>query len=124
MQSKEGTKKCKISNYLKLEIIKQCKYKHSFTTIAKQLNLDTMTVINTFMNHFTFERKELTEVICVDEFSANINQDNKYACIIGDPINKEMITLLLFVLLDLFTSSFIIHHHLLILESSTSSKRF
>ena len=60
------SKKCKISNYLKLEIIKQCKYKHSFTTIAKQLNVDTMTVINTFMNHFTFDRKELSEVICVD----------------------------------------------------------
>ena len=88
------SKKCKISNYLKLEIIKQCKYKHSFTTIAKQLNVDTMTVINTFMNHFTFERKELTEVICVDEFSANINQNNKYACIIGDPINKEIIDIL------------------------------
>ena len=87
-------KKCKISNYLKLEIIKQCKYKHSFTTIAKQLNVDTMTVINTFMNHFTFDRKDLSEVICVDEFSANINQDNKYECIIGDPIKKEIIDIL------------------------------
>lgn len=88
------SKKCKIANYLKLEIIKQCKYKHSFTTIAKQLNVDTMTVINTFMNHFTFDRKELSEVICVDEFSANINQENKYACIIGDPIKKEIIDIL------------------------------
>ena len=88
------SKKCKISNYLKLEIIKQCRYKHSFTTIARQLNVDTMTVINTFMNNFTFERKELTEVICVDEFSANINQENKYACIIGDPIKKEIIDIL------------------------------
>ena len=88
------SKKCKISNYLKLEIIKQCKYKHSFTTIAKQLNVDKMTVINTFMEHFTFNRKELSEVICVDEFSANINQDNKYACIIGDPIKKGIIDIL------------------------------
>ena len=88
------TKGCNVSNYLKLEIIKQCKYKHSFTTIAKQLNVDTMTVINTFMNHFTFERKDLSEVLCVDEFSANINQDNKYACIIGDPIKKEIIDIL------------------------------
>ena len=88
------SKKCKISNYLKLEIIKQCKYKHSFTTIAKQLNVDKMTVINTFMEHFTFDRKELSEVICVDEFSANINQDNKYACIIGDPIKKGIIDIL------------------------------
>ena len=31
------TKKNRISNYLKLEILKQCRYKHSFTTIAKQL---------------------------------------------------------------------------------------
>ena len=88
------TKGCNISNYLKLEILKQCKYKHSFTTIARQLNVDTMTVINTFMNHFTFDRKELSEVICVDEFSANINQDNKYACIIGNPIKKEIIDIL------------------------------
>ena len=88
------SKKCKISNYLKLEIIKQCKYKHSFTTIAKQLNVDTMTVINTFMEHFTFDRKELSEVICVDEFSANINEENKYACIIGDPVKKEIIDIL------------------------------
>ena len=75
------SKKCKIANYLKLEII-------------KQLNIDTMTVMNTFMNHFTFDRKDLSEVICVDEFSANINQDNKYACIIGDPIKKEIIDIL------------------------------
>lgn len=85
------SKRNRISNYLKLEIIKQCKYKHSFTTIAKQLNVDTMTVINTFMEHFTFDRKELTEIICVDEFSANIDEDNKYACIIGDPVKKEII---------------------------------
>ncbi|MFR1524313.1 MAG: transposase [Bacilli bacterium] len=84
----------RISNYLKLEIIKQCQYKHSFTTIAKQLNVDTMTVINTFINYFTFDRKNLSEVICVDEFSANINQENKYACIIGDPIKKEIIDIL------------------------------
>ena len=84
----------RISNYLKLEIIKQCRYKHSFTTVARQLNIDTMTVINTFMDHFTFDRKELSEVICVDEFSANINQENKYACIIGDPIKKEIIDIL------------------------------
>lgn len=88
------SKACRISNYLKLEIIKQCQYKHSFKTIAKQLNVDIMTVINTFMAHFTFERKELTEVICVDEFSANINQENKYACIIGDPVSKEIIDIL------------------------------
>lgn len=88
------SKKCTISNYLKLEIIKQCQYKHSFTTIAKQLNVDIMTVINTFMNYFTFERKELSEVICVDEFSANINEENKYACIIGDPVKKEIIDIL------------------------------
>ena len=88
------SKNSRISNYLKLEIIKQCKYKHSFTTIAKQLNIDTMTVINTFMDHFTFDRKELSEVICVDEFSANINSDNKYACIIGDPVKKEIIDIL------------------------------
>lgn len=83
------SKGCNVSNYLKLEIIKQCRYKHSFTTVARQLNIDTMTVINTFMDHFTFDRKELSEVICVDEFSANINQENKYACIIGDPIKKK-----------------------------------
>ena len=88
------SKGSRISNYLKLEIIKQCRYKHSFTTIAKQLNIDTTTVINTFMNHFTFERKQLTEVICVDEFSANINLENKYACIIGDLMNKEIIDIL------------------------------
>lgn len=88
------SKKGRISNYLKLEIIKQCQYKHSFTTIAKQLDVDIMTVINTFMDHFTFNRKELSEVICVDEFSANINEENKYACIIGNPVNKEIIDIL------------------------------
>ncbi len=87
-------KNCRISNYLKLEIIKKFKYKHSFTTIARQLNIDTMTVINTFMDHFTFDRKELSEVICVDEFSANISSENKYACIIGDPVKKEIIDIL------------------------------
>jgi transposase len=88
------SKGCRISNYLKLEIIKQCQYKHSFTTIAKELNVNRTTVINTFMDNFNFDRKELSEVICVDEFSANINQENKYACIIGNPINKEIIDIL------------------------------
>lgn len=83
-----------ISNYLRLEILKQCKYKHSFTTIARQLNLDTTTVINVFMENANFERREFGEVICVDEFSAYVNEDNPYACIIGDPITKEIIDIL------------------------------
>ena len=87
-------KRNRISNYLKLEILKQCKYKMSFTTISKQLNVDTTTVMKTFMKHFSFDRKKLTEVICVDEFSANINSENKYACIIGDPISKQIIDIL------------------------------
>lgn len=84
----------KLSNYLKIMILDQCKYKHSFTTIARMLNVDTMTVINTFMENAGFDRKELSEVICVDEFSANINSDNTYACIIGNPVNKDIIDIL------------------------------
>lgn len=88
------SKGCNISNYLKMEILKQCKYKTSFKTISQQLNIDVMTVINTFMEYANFERRQLTEIICVDEFSANINNNNTYACIIGDPVSREIIDIL------------------------------
>ena len=71
-----------ISNYLIMEILKQCKYKISFKQIAEQLKIDSMTVINIFMEHANFERREFTEVLCVDEFSANINENNPYVFII------------------------------------------
>lgn len=83
-----------ISNYLKLQILKQCKYKESFTTIAQQLGVNTSTVINTFMESANFKRREFTEVLCVDEFSAHINPNNTFACIIGDPESKEILDIL------------------------------
>lgn len=67
----------KIKEY-KIRIVKTfINYDYHILLKYKQLNIDTMTVINTFMNHFTFDRKELTEVICVDEFLANFNHNNK-----------------------------------------------
>lgn len=83
-----------LSNYLKLEIMKQCQFKHSFKTIAALLNISSETVINTFMENFSFVRKSFGEVICVDEFSAKIDADNPYACIIGNPVSKEIIDIL------------------------------
>ena len=58
------------------------------------LDVKTPTVINIFMENFSFERKPFGEVICVDEFSAKIDSDNPYACIIGDPVSKEIIDIL------------------------------
>ena len=83
-----------ISNYLIMEILQQCKYKISFKQIAEQLKIDSMTVINVFMEHANFERREFTEALCVDEFSANINENNPYAFIIGDPVGKDIIDIL------------------------------
>ena len=83
-----------ISNYLIMEVLKLCKDKVSFTQIGKLLNISNTTVIDIFMEHANFDRRELTEVICVDEFSANINDDNPYALIIGDPISKEILDIL------------------------------
>ena len=88
------SKGCNISNYLKLEIIKKCAEKQSFKTIAKELNIDSMTVINIFRDNVIINRKPLSEVLCVDEFSANIDRDNQYAFIIGDPIGKRIIDIL------------------------------
>lgn len=82
------------SNYLILEILKLCKEKMSFKTIGKQLNVDTMSVINIFMEYANFGRRELTEEICVDEFSANVNENNPYALSIGDPVGREIIDIL------------------------------
>ena len=83
-----------ISNYLIMEILRECKYKISFTEIGKKLDVDTTTVINVFMEHANFERRSLTEVLCVDEFSANIDDNNPYALIIGDPVSKEILDIL------------------------------
>ena len=43
-----------------MEILKQCKYKISFKQIVEQLKIDSMTVINVFMEHANFERREFT----------------------------------------------------------------
>lgn len=88
------SKGCNISKYLKLVILKKCAEKASFKTIANQLNVDEMTVINTFMKNIRFKRVELSEILCVDEFSANIDENNPYAFIMGDPVNKKIIDIL------------------------------
>ena len=62
-----------------MKILRECKYKISFKEIGEKLDVNTTTVINVFMEHANFDRRPLTEVLCVDEFSANIDNNNPYS---------------------------------------------
>jgi len=83
----------KISNTSKLFIMKEMKYKQSFTDIAKRLNISITTVIRYFRNHFVAKRVQLPEALCVDEFRGT-TEESKYSFIMVDHDTGEIIDLL------------------------------
>src|SRR5690554_1828931 len=83
----------KISNTNKLFIMKEMKYKQSFTDIAKRLNISISTVIRHFTNHFISKRVKLPEVLCIDEFRGTTDK-SKYSFIMVNHDTGEIIDLL------------------------------
>ena len=82
-----------ISRQLKENILYSCRERKSFEDIGKDLDISSATVMNTFNNNVYVERRKLTRVICIDEFSADTDS-GKYALSIGDPVNGEILDVL------------------------------
>ena len=82
-----------ISNDLKMSILRSCRTRKSFEEISSDWNVSSATVMNIFNDNVYVERKKLTRVICIDEFSADTDS-GKYALSIGDPVNGEILDVL------------------------------
>lgn len=79
------------SHYTEMSILEHLKdYTHTFTDAARTYHVSTQTVINLFDRSIEAKRRQLPEVICIDEvFTAKMNK-YKYACVLFD-FNKNKI---------------------------------
>ena len=82
-----------ISTKLKMDILNSCRERKTFQEIGDALNVSSATVMNTFNENVYVERRSLTRVICIDEFSADTDA-GKYALSIGDPVGCEILDVL------------------------------
>lgn len=83
----------RISNQCKLSMIFECKDRKSFKTIANDLNVSSATVLKAFNDNVCVDRKTMSRVICIDEFSAD-TEYGKYALSIGDPETGDILDIL------------------------------
>ena len=90
-------KNANISNKLKQKILKDLKeYNLSLEYISKINNVSDNTVRNILkeaMNGYPEHVRLLPRVISLDEFKADTNE-GKYACILNDPIHKDVLDIL------------------------------
>lgn len=82
----------RITNRLAYYIINKLSDVSSFTSVAKEVNLSTSTVIRIFDMVGT-PPVSLPNVLSIDEFKGNTNGE-KYQCIITDPVNKRVLDIL------------------------------
>lgn len=82
----------RITNRLAYYIINKLSEVSSFTTIAKEVNLSTSTVIRIF-DVVSTPSVSMPEVLSIDEFKGNTDGE-KYQCIITDPVNKRVLDIL------------------------------
>ena len=66
----------------------------TFSDLAKQLNISIQSVIRTFDDHVSCDRKPLTKVICIDENYLKRLSSKKFCCIIYDPISNTLLDIL------------------------------
>ena len=66
----------------------------SFTDIAKSANVTSQTVINYFKKYIDCKRKTLPEVLCIDEFKNLSFGKGKYACLLLNYQNGEIVDVL------------------------------
>ena len=84
----------KISHYTKLSILNDYKKPLSFKSIAERLYISSSTVIRHGEKHINPKRLTLPEVLSIDEFKNLKKKNRKYACLLVNPINKEVIDVL------------------------------
>lgn len=82
-----------ISNHLNEKILNEVKYKQSLKDVSKRSNVTQTTVSNEFKKTINNYRCSLSRVICIDEFKASTIA-GKYALIIGNPENGEILDIL------------------------------
>lgn len=63
-----------------LELLKD--YNQTYSSVAREMNISPTLVQEIFDEHLQIRRKELQEVICVDEFYLGGYHKNKYACML------------------------------------------
>ncbi len=83
---------CRMTNRLSAYVINSLKTEHSFTSVAKMVNLSVSTVVRIF-DLVSYSNKSLPTALSIDEFKGNTDGE-KYQCIITDPINKVVLDIL------------------------------
>lgn len=82
----------RITNRLAYYVINKLSDVTSFTSVAKEVNLSTTTVIRIF-DMVSTSSALMPVVLSIDEFKGNTNGE-KYQCIITDPVNKRVLDIL------------------------------
>jgi transposase len=82
----------RITNRLAYYIINKLSEVSSFTSVAKEVNLSTSTVIRIF-DMVSTPSVSMPKVLSIDEFKGNTDGE-KYQCIITDPVNKRILDIL------------------------------
>ena len=84
----------RIAKSTKIQVLLDLKEDHTFKYIAKKNNISLQTVIDIFEVHVNPVRKNLPEVICIDEFKNLRMADGKYAFLILDPLAHKVVDVL------------------------------
>ena len=66
----------------------------TFASCAKRHNLSVNTVIKIFDDYVSIARKQLDEILCIDEVYAFKSRDSKYVCVLLDYKTQEILDLL------------------------------
>ena len=82
----------RMTNRLSAYIIEKLRNEVSFTSVAREVNLSTPTVMRVF-DLVSYSFNKLPTALSIDEFKGNTGGE-KYQCIITDPINKRVLDIL------------------------------
>ena len=82
----------RMTNRLALYIIDKLRSVHSFSSVAREVNLSVSTVIRIF-DYVSYSLNELPVALSIDEFKGNTNGE-KYQCILTDAVNGIVLDIL------------------------------
>ena len=82
----------KTTHYTRLHILDELKsHTATFTSVADMYKINKMSAIRYFDSYIDCERKDLSSVICIDEFYTSRKSNEKYACVLVDFLSKNII---------------------------------
>jgi len=83
----------RMTNRLAFYVLDKLRNEHSFTSVAREVNLSVTTVIRIF-DMITYSKPKTSPIaLSIDEFKGNTSCE-KYQCIIADPVNKVVLDIL------------------------------